>query len=374
MQSWCLPALAFSLAFGVALPAASDGRGEIFLDLMSNLPQELWANRSRATPEFFDFEAAARVVDRLETTFPDKVGADAQRILGGPFPLASFDADWSQTVGFAQGDLHAAVAVRDKDELLTALLLNAKVMDRVGPALLANGYTQSGDRGFPAFWRIAEDFAFDMALRDRNDPFAADLPISSRIALKGDVLLHARGWKGLDSLVGDHAPSPVLDSFTSALNMPDWGERQVVQAMIFSDPMSFSPGFRLAEGLTPVETPPGAVPYWSNMMVADLSDGASDLTLLMLLYTAKSDAEAAAKALEAGFQAAALPSYDNKTLGEVLGAGTAVIAGDGPFVVIYAVQTEPDIRSETFLSNRGYRILSRAASMRELYLLGPAMP
>jgi hypothetical protein len=373
VRSHHLPILALSVLLGFALPAASQERGQRFLDLMSNLLPELWTNRSQAIPEFFDFEVAAGVVESLAGAHPGKVDPGAKRILGGPFVMTSLDPDWGQTVGFTQGDLRAAVTVQVKQEILSVLLLNTEVMNKVGPALLANGYTQSGDRGFPAFWRLADDFAFDMELRNSDDPFAADVPISSRIALEGDVLLHAHGWPGLESLVADHDQSPVLDSFASALNMPDWGERQLVQAIVFSDPVSFSPGFRIADGLTPVETPSGAVPYWSNMMLADLSDGASDLTLLVLLYAAKSDAESAAGALEAGFQAAALPSYDNKTLGEVVGAGTATVLGEGPYLAIYAVQTEPDIRSETFLSNRGYRILSRAASMRELYLLGPKL-
>jgi hypothetical protein len=366
--------LAISIAFGLALPAASEERGQRFVDLMGNLPQELWANRSRSTPEFFDFEAAAKVVDRLRTTHPDKVKAGARRILTDLFPNASSDADWSLTVGFARGDLHAAVAVQEEGDRRTVLLLAPDVMAGVAPTLLANGYAQSDDRGFPAFWRTDGDNKIDMKLRNRDDPFAFPVPLSSRIALSGDLLLHSRNWPGLEALVADKAQSPVLGALASALDMPDWGERQVVQAILFSDPMEFAQGIRLGDGLNADAPPPGEVPYWSNLMLADLSDGASDLTLVVLLYTARSDAEAAAKAMQDGLPAAAPPSLKGKTLGEVIGAGRAMVAGEGPYLAIYATETEPDLEIVAFPRNRGYNVLLGAAFMRELYPLGPIAP
>jgi hypothetical protein len=355
-------------------PVAAEERGERFLDLMSNLPQDVWSNRSRSIPEFFDFEAAATVVGVLATSHPGKVRADAQRVITGPFPNAPSNGDWSLTVGFARSDLRAAVAVQDEEDRRTVLFIKPDVVAAVAPALLAHGYVQSDDRGFPAFWRIADDFGFDMAFRNRDDPFAAGVPLSSRIALEGDMLLHARGWPGLQSMIAAKGPNTVLAAFASALNMPDWGDRAIVQTVIFSDPMLFAPGIRLGDGLNPVPPPPGEVPYWSNMMLADLSDGTSDLTLVVLLYIARSDAEAAAKAMQDGLASAILPSFGDKALAEVAGVGQAMVAGEGPYLAIYTIETDPDIRSDFFPSNRGYSVLLNAAFMRELYLLGPAMP
>jgi hypothetical protein len=370
-----LPALAVSVALGLTLPAWAEDRSQRFLDLMSNLPQEIWANRSRSMPEFMDYGVAAQVTEVLVAAHPGKVNADARRITSGPFPSDTPEvADWSLTVGFGRDDILASVLTREGADSRLALLLTSDVMAGIAPALLATGYAQSEDRGYPAFWRTEEDNAFDLTLRNPDDPFASSVPLASRIALKGDVLLHASNWPGLDSLANAKGASPALQALASALDLPDWGERQVVQAIIFSDPSSFSPGFRLAEGLTPVEPPPGEVPYWSNLMLADLSDGTSDLTLIVLLYTSRSDAEAAAKAMETGLPAAAFQSFGDKTLGELAGTGTAIVAGDGPYLAIYALQTEPELRSAAFPRNRGYHILLTAAFTRELYLLGPAAP
>ncbi len=370
-----LAVFALSAALLLAFPAASEDRGQRFLELMGHMPAEIWANRSPLVPEFLDYEAASHIVEQLGAAHPGKVKPDAQRIVSGPFPSDTpIDADWDRTVGFGRDDILATALARDGVDSRMALLLTPDGMAGVAPALLATGYTQSDDRGFPAFWRTAEDNGIDMTLRNRDDPFAASLPKSSRIALKGDVLLYASNWPKLDSMATAEGSNPVLKAFALALNMPDWGSGQVVQALIFSDPMAFSPGFRLAEGLTPVATPAGEVPYWSNMMVADLSDGASDLTLLVLLYTSRSDAESAARALETGLPDVAPPSFGNKTLGEVAGVGSAMVAGDGPFLAIYALQSEPDIRSSAFPSNRGYRVLSQASFMREIYMLGPTVP
>ena len=111
-----------------------------------------------------------------------------------------------------------------------------------------------------------------------------------------------------------------------------------------------------------------------NLLLADLSDGQSDLTLVVLLYAAKSDAKAAAQALEAGWDTAALASAGGRTLGDLAGSGTARVAGEGPFLAIYAVETKPEITAPDMLRNRGYHVLMTATYRRELFLLGPAMP
>ena len=374
MRAAQINALLLVMMQGVLTPATAEERGLHFLELMSSLPEVAFANGANGTPEFVDYEASARVVVKQATAQPGAAGEDARRITGGPFANAPLGANWAGTVGFGPEDLRAASFLRQPPDDRMALLLAPDSVERVGRALLANGYAASEDKGVPAFWRGDKDLALDLGARNPDDPFAFGIPISSRIALKGDLLLQAASWPGLQSMVASAEPGPVVAAFAQAVNLPDWGERELVQAMVFSDPMVFAPGFQLGAGLVPTEAPPGTVPYWSNLLLADLSDGQSDLTLVVLLYAAKSDAKAAAQALEAGWDTAALASAGGRTLGDLAGSGTARVAGEGPFLAIYAVETKPEITAPDMLRNRGYHVLMTATYRRELFLLGPAMP
>lgn len=365
---------ALALSLVIATPTLAEERSARFVEMMGMLPGSVVSNRSAVTPEFFDFEVAARVVAAVASARPGEVRADARRILTGPFAELPEGSDWTATVGFNAGDLRAAALVREPPDSRLALLLAAGVAPRVAPALVANGYTASEDHGLPAFWRGAKDFGMDLGARNPDDPFGFPLPKSSRIALVGDVLLQSASWPGLGSLVAATGPSPTVLALGRALDLPGWGDRALVQGIIFSDPASFNTGIRLDDSLTPETVPPGAVPYWSNLLLADLSDGQSDLTLVVLLYTARSDAETAAQALEAGWGAAVLPSFGDKTLAEAVGTGAATVAGDGPFLAIYAIETAPDVSAPGMLRNRGYHVLLNAAFMRDLPLLGPALP
>lgn len=374
MRTAHIPALLLVTMQAVLGPAAAEEHGKPFLELMSSLPDSAFSNRADGTAEFVNYEAAARVADILATAQPGAVGGDARRIQGGPFANAPPGANWAGTVGFGPEDLRAAVLLRAPPDDRMALLLAPDAVAGVGPALLANGYAASEDKGFPAFWRGDKDLALDLAARNPDDPFAFDMPVSSRIAMRGDFLLQAASWPGLQSMVGNGEPGPVVTALAQAVNLPDWGSRELVQAMVFSDPMLFAPGIKLDKDLMPTQAPPGTLPYWSNLLLADLSDGQGDLTLVVLLYVAKSDAEAAAQVLEAGWDTAVLASAGGRTLGELAGTGTARVVGDGPFLAIYAVETEPEIKAPDMLRNRGYHVLMTAAYRRELSLLGPVWP
>lgn len=367
-------ALALSLGAGLAGPGAAEDRSQRFVEMMGRLPQTLVESRSPVMPEFLDFEVAARVVAAAAAARPGDLRDDDRRLIGGPFSDLPEASDWSGTVGFTAKDLRAAAFVQEPPDTRLALLLATEAAARVPAALAANGYTASEDRGFPAFWRGGADFAMDLGARNPDDPFGFPLPKSSRIVLDGDILLHSASWPGLESMVTATGAGPTVLALGQALDLPDWGDRGVVQAILFTDPAAFAPGFRLGEGLTPEATPPGAVPAWNALMLADLSDGISDLTLVVMAYATQTDAQAAAQALEANWATTALPSFGDMTLAETVGTGATVVTGDGPFLAIYAVETEPEIRSPGMLLNRGYHVLLTAAVMRELTILAPIQP
>ncbi|MFN4201958.1 MAG: hypothetical protein ACK4GM_02755 [Tabrizicola sp.] len=366
------PILAPALSLLLATQALAENRSARLVAMMSHLPEAALAGPSAMMPEFYDFEAAARVA--LATAGTAGIEADAARILGGPFAQAPAGANWTGTVGFGPGDLRAAAVLRQAPDDRMALLLSPAAIGRVAPALLANGYATSADRGFAAFWRGRQDLAIDLGARNPDDPFAVPLPRSSRIALAGEVLLQAASWPGLESMVGRGADSAAMAALAPALDLPDWGARQLVQAVLFTDPTLFAPGFVIGDGLTPAPAPPGAMPWWNAMLLADLGDGTGDLTLLVLSFATQAEAEAAAQAMEAGLGASVLQGFRGKTLAEAAAPGTARVAGNGPYLAIYAMQTPPEVLSPDLLRNRGFHVLLTAALSQDMPFLGPARP
>jgi hypothetical protein len=353
---------------------AAEERSARFVELMTYLPSSVIANRSPQMPEFVDYEAASAVIDGLVAAGGNEVKPDARRSVSGPFSKAPQGGDWKGKVGFSRADLLASVSTDDPENRAVVVLLQPEAIARVGPTLLANGYALDEARGFPAFWRGKDDLGFDPALRDKDDPFAYPIPKSSRIAVDGQVVLQSPTWPMVEAMWATSEASPALTAFGRVLDLADWGNRQLIHATVFSDPMTFAPGFRIGKDLTPVDAPPGGVPYWSNLMLADLGGADGDLTLVVVIYTARSDAEAAAAAMEAGLGALVLPSFGDKTLADLTAPGRGLVTGDGPYAAVYAVETETDARTPAIVLNRGYRVLTTAAFSRELPLLGVALP
>jgi len=374
MRTSALATLILVTTAALAVPAWAEERSDRFLRLMTYLPDTVIANRSSQLPEFVDYEAASGVVAAMVAGGEKELSAEARRSLSGPLSKAPEGQDWTPKVGFARSDLGAAAGTDDPEKRGMVLLLSSEALPRVGPALLANGYAQSAERGFPAYWRGVDDLGFDPALRSPDDPFTFPLPVSSRMALDGDLLLQSPTWPMLEAMVATSETSPSLLALAHVLDLPDWGDRKLIQATVFSDPSAFAPAFTIASDLTLTDAPNGGVPYWSNLMLADLGGATSDVTLIVLLYAARSDAEAAAKAMDAGLGGLVLPSFGDATLESRIGIGRAMVSGEGPYAAVYAVESPPDVRSPTLVRNRGYHTLLTAAISRELSLLGPSIP
>lgn len=350
--------------------AWAETRSERFVDLMSFLPDVALGPAPSGQPEFVDFAAARAITEAYATAHPDALRPDALRIISGPFGKAPQGQDWTTKVGFSTADLEAAAFIDAPPDRQLALLLSSEAIPRIAPALLANGYAQTEEPGFPAFWRGEDDYVFDMAWRDPADPFSVPVPKSSRIAFDGEVLLHSPSWPGLKALFATAETNPALTAFASVIDLPDWGDRKLVQAVIFSDPGLFVSSFTPDPALMPTPIEPKGIPAWHNLMLADLGSGTRDLTLVALLYPSKDDAEIAATTLNAEF--GGMPLFtQNQTLAEATGPGSASVVGDGPFVTVYAIETEPQVATPGMLRNRAFQVLLNAAYSRALPLLAP---
>jgi hypothetical protein len=359
------------IALCLPAPLAAEERSARFLTLMSHLPEGAIANGTASMAEFVDFAVARDVMGVLAA---GGVDPDGQRSIGGPLSEAPQGQDWRGRVGFARGEMVAGLVAGEAEDRGLVLMLSPDVMAAVGPALLADGYLVREGEALPVYWRGEADLAVDRAYRNPDDPFAFPLPRSSRIALEGDLLFQSSSWPGLEAMLAAPEPGAVLKTFGTVLAAPDWGARQLVQAVVFSDPMRFAPPFRLGEGLTPQDAPPGGVPYWSNLMLADLSDGASDQSLIVIVYAAHSDAEAAAAAMQDGLAGLVLPTFGDKTLGDLIGPGRSMVLGNGPYAAVYVVETVPDVRTPRMVRNRGFHMLLNAAVSGDLSLLGAKLP
>ena len=381
--------LALALALALALPATAqaESRGERFVDLMGRLPESVFANRSSTMPVFADLEAARIVLTRLAEAGQLTLTESGLffRIGPAPFRDASPEADWASTVGFSKEDLKAAALTNDRDIPATVLLLAPGVTATLGPVLLANGYAGDDTHGFPAWWRLAEDGAMDLASRNHDDPFSASITYSSRIALSGDILLHSQSWPILQEMMAQPGPNAVLTTMGQVLDAPDWTDRLLVRATVFSDPIMFvprlPPTLMLQDTMPTVEDvakemeamkPARSVPYWSNLLLADLSNGSSDLTLLVLIYSTESDAVLAADILNADL-GGTVPIRSRKTFETLVGPGRAVVMGSGPYAAVYAVETAPNAFAPTLADNHGYAMIGSMLLQSGLPIFGPAL-
>jgi hypothetical protein len=362
------------IALLLPAPLAAEEPSARFVMLMSHLPDSVMANGARAMPEFVDFDAGRDVVNAMVAAGISDVAPDTLRSFAGPLSEMPMGTDWTARVGFARGDVVAAAGTGSPEERGMVLQLSPGVMPHVGPALLTNGYAIRQSGGAPAYWRGVDDHGIDVAYRSPDDPFAFPLPLSTRVTLDGDLIFQSVSWPVLEAMVARKEASAVLNTFGAVIDAPDWGARQLLHATVFCDPMAFALPVRVIDAEKRLVAYPLGVPYWSNLMIADLSDGANDLSLIVLIYTARSDAEVAAATMQDALPTMAMNSYGgDKTLGDLIGRGRSTVIGDGPYAAVYAVETALKIISPRQIENHGYTVLMQAVITRDLRLLGPSL-
>jgi hypothetical protein len=362
------------LALCLATTAVAEERSTRFLALMGHLPEGVFAAGSAAQPEFVDLEAANAALMALRGAELGAIDANAYRVFSSFLSDIPEGTDWTKRVGFVRENIVAIAESGDFNNRGKVLMLPPAVIPGIPPALFADGYTFAPNAAKLMYWRGEVDLAVDFARQSADDPFAFPLPISSRITFEGDLLLQSGSWPVLNAMHVGAEPIPVLTAFGQVIDAPEWGERRLIGAMVFSNPMQFLPRLPKTESAQQPPVPSGGLPYWRNLMFADLSDGPNDLTLIAVLFDSLADAETAASAMQEGLPSQPLFAVQGKVLADYIGTGgKSVIVGDGPYVAVYAFETAASIESPLFVSNRGYTFLMRAAMIGDLPLLGPKM-
>jgi hypothetical protein len=354
-----------AFAICLATPLVAQDRSARFMALMGHLPDGATAHGAQTQPEFVDLEAAGQAVAALRSDGSGDIDERAYRALSSWLAQVPEGEDWTPQVGFARRDVIAIAETGSIEERGRVLMLPAEVMPNIAPALLANGYAERAGAALPTYWRGEEDNAIDIANRQQDDPFAIPLPISSRVVLDGDLLIQSSSWSVLEAMVAAE-PDAVLATLAGVIDAPNWGERKLIAATIFSDPMQFA--------VRPPQAGPATigVPYWRAMMLADLSDGPNDLTLIVVIYDTKADAETAAQVMQDNLPGQPLFTLQDKVLGDLIGrGGQSMVMGTSPFAAVYAVETDAEIASPLFVNNRGFSVLMRAALTGDLPVLGP---
>jgi hypothetical protein len=142
-----------------------------------------------------------------------------------------------------------------------------------------------------------------------------------------------------------------------ALDAEDWGAFQLVQAEIWADQRAIAPA-----------SSHGGIPAWNLGVLADLGEGDATLTLLLLSYSDRAAAEAAAARIEEGWDEE-LPG--GAPMHQITGVTAEIrILGEGPFVTVVAM--EAPLAVETgWPSNSIYRALSEQGYGEYLALVGP---
>lgn len=377
----------------LCLPAAAraQDRSGVLMDLLSHVPTEAIESEPGDWSQliFADLATAAQAME------PAPPGIDAEGLAGlGPYArvfgtvelgrAAGFGMEgaWEPLIGFHPLDVQAAVGFRVSEPVDIALLIRLQpaVLERVGPALQANGYAEETRDGLTA-WARGEDNRIDRAFHDMANPFGGDMGRSSRVAMDGDLLVQTAGWRLLGHVLGPEVPKshPDLPAFAAAFDGPDWGEAQLLQAAVLPHQLDLATGR-------------GGMPPWRVGMLADLGTGAEAVALALFSYHSRAEAEAAAKHIAKTWDEPvaatdmevflsqpdapmhpttleappALPSFAERT-----GAAAITgVAGEGPFVAWAALRRAPEAEGSR-IRNPAFVALWTGVLDRNLTIFGP---
>jgi hypothetical protein len=380
------------LALSGPAAALAEARSDALLDLLSRVPTEAIESEPGDWSQliFADLAEAAQALD------PAPAGTDPEGLARfGPYARVFGTAElgqavgwglegaWEPLIGFGPLDVEAAVGFKTSEPFDSAILvrLNPEVTDRVGPALLANGYVPETRVGVSAWARGAEDYAVDRTHYNMADPFGGDLGRSSRVALDGNLLVQSAGWPLLADILGTEVPMghPDLRAVAAALDSPDWGEARLLQAAILPHQIDLATGR-------------GGMPPWRVGLLADLGTGTEAVALALFSYGSRLEAEAAAKHIAKSWDVPVAlttmevfleqmsepmdietveavppgPSFRERTGAEAVTG----VAGEGPFVAWVALRDTP--QADGFrIRNPAFMALWTGVLDRNLTILGP---
>lgn len=235
--------------------------------------------------------------------------------------LPGLQGGWPATAGFALDDAAAWLTFSAPPNGLRLIRLDPGKAAAAMAALPGLGYAAETGTGGTILVRGDQDLAISLADRNPADPFGGALGKSSRVTRLGDVLVQAPSRTGvlaaLSTAPKGHADLPAL---AVALDDPAFGAARLVQAFLV--PLDVQMGR---------ETLPAgdALPVWSSLLLADLSDGTTDHAAAIFVFPSRAAAEAARATLTRTWADAAVDR--GRTLAKVVGPDPQFrITGDGP--------------------------------------------
>ncbi len=377
------------LALGTC--AQAQDRTAMIRGLLTHVPTSfLGPVDERWDIDFGDLRAAAVAVSAPPKGTDDLFMTDLAPFFRARLPqLSEFVSsetvgEWPGLVGFNPAQIIAAISVQRLPHTALVLQLDPGTATAAQPVLLANGYAQTDQRGYPALFRGEDDAMFDPAQRSIADPFGARMGMSSRIAMQGDVLLQSRSWPVLTDMMQPSGPmlsdNPELRALLDALDAAPADLGGLVQVKLLTDPFGlinplagidvFEP---LEDGDTLPIPPQSDLPFWSMGLIADLATANTETAVIALVYPTQSLADNAAAVLQDAWKTV-LTMETGESFAQIIGADAIVtVTGTGPFITRLSVTLPIDIRNG-WIRNRPWSVLIAAYYQRDLLILAPQMP
>ncbi|QQA41830.1 hypothetical protein [Pelagovum pacificum] len=274
------------------------------------------------------------------------------------FLIAGAD-QWSPTSGFAFEDIVAISHVANAPMTLSLIDLDPGVSDAVGPALLSYGYDEEMRDGQPVYWRF-DDFQISITERNPGHPFDFGLGMSSRVAVTGDRLLHARGWDAMDLLLSPDTPTLASDpraaATLDALEDPALPAGTLVRAELY------------AQGITV----PGAIEGDTPFLLAEATDGRIDRALMLIPFEDAAVAADVADRLPAGWETMTETRPELSYADFARSALGVAVVGDAPAVLALSLEgPSVDAERRGFDAAFGFSMLQQLVILQDLGFLAP---
>ncbi|MEO1226015.1 MAG: hypothetical protein AAFX92_17485 [Pseudomonadota bacterium] len=287
---------------------------------------------------------------------------------------AGLQGEWESRVGFGPDRISAMLHHYQLPAQMVVLqLAAARDLIAAKQALMDSGYEARQLDAWSALGR-GEDMAIDLEARDPANPFGGQLGRSARIASDGSVLLYAPAWGPVEAVAewngATLADLPNVEVLLEMLDDQQWGDASLVQAMLWPVPWpAFDPTASVIAGDDVSELPDVGLPPWQLGILADLSTGERDYTLVGLVYPDRAAAEGLVRPLLDAWQGQR-SSMTDETFAELTG-GTAetYVVGDSPAALVLAIESPID-EMDVALRNLAHHALVTGYMMRDLSFLG----
>lgn len=185
----------------------------------------------------------------------------------------------------------------------------------------------------------------------------------------------------MELLANPSDPSWALEPLAQVIDAAELGDALLLQTQFLSPQAQMG------------QSGSNGIPIWNSAIIADLSDGSIDTTMMLFVYVTKNDADRAAArivegwsepfTIDSGFLKFFLdreqgpedeqttPQEISKSLSELIGADVLVrVFGEGPYVTTLTFQTPVARDSEERPYNKGLRFIAGLIYSEEISLFG----